>query len=109
MLTFPTAFFSAFPIVFEGKGLSVILDSSLPPHVLTVHFGSPTELVGLSFFGIGLGIILATATWPLFDRLRDRQAAKLGHAPPIEWHLVKAMVGAPLMYASSPSRLVGGD
>jgi hypothetical protein len=68
-------FFSAFPIVFTAHGFDL-------------------EEKGLTFIGIGIGIIIATACNPLFLRHYIRTAEKLGKHPPPEEHLVKGLYGA---------------
>jgi len=70
------AFFSAFPIIFGSKGFN-------------------EGEVGLSFLGMGLGVILAAiinATY--FNGIYVRRAQQLGSKPPPEEHLRKAMWAA---------------
>ncbi|KAG9054970.1 hypothetical protein FS842_003636 [Serendipita sp. 407] len=76
-------FFSAFPIVFTAHGFNL-------------------EQKGLTFIGIGVGIIIATAVNPLFShqvaRRAERRNAELPPAertpPPPEDHLLKGLYGA---------------
>lgn len=66
----------AFPIIFRAKGFN-------------------EGQIGLSFLGMGLGILIATilnATY--YTSLYARTAKKLGHKPPPEEHLKKGMVAA---------------
>ncbi|KAK9899949.1 MFS general substrate transporter [Cystobasidium minutum MCA 4210] len=70
------AFFSAFPIIFRAKGFN-------------------EGQIGLSFLGMGLGILIATilnATY--YTSLYAKTAKRLGHKPPPEEHLKKGMVAA---------------
>lgn len=75
-------FFSSFPIVFRSKGF--------------------TEAeVSLSYLGVGLGIAIATAlNATYFANLYAKTAKRLGHKPPPEEHLKKAMWAAVLGPAS---------
>ncbi|KAH8104536.1 MFS general substrate transporter [Cristinia sonorae] len=68
--------FQVFPIIF-GKG-----------H----HFN--TQSVGMTFLGIGLGMILAVACNPFWNRLYRREALKHNGNPPPEMRLIIGMAGA---------------
>jgi MFS family permease len=72
------AFFSAFVIIYSAKGLN-------------------EGQIGLTFLGMLFGILFATGTnctiWP---KIYSKTAARLGHKPPPEEHLKKAMVAAVL-------------
>ncbi|KIM23576.1 hypothetical protein M408DRAFT_332296 [Serendipita vermifera MAFF 305830] len=68
-------FFSAFPIVFTAHGFNL-------------------QEKGLTFIGIGVGILAATLCDPLFQRRHSRITERLGKKPPPEEHLVKGLYGA---------------
>lgn len=67
--------FQAFPIIF-GE----------------VH-GFNTQSVGLSFLGIGLGMMIALASQPFWNRLFAQQAKSLKGDPPPEVRLIPGQVG----------------
>ncbi|KAG1763905.1 major facilitator superfamily domain-containing protein [Suillus placidus] len=78
--------FQAFPIIFED-----------------VH-GFNMQTTGLAFTGIGLGMLLAISTQPLWNRgvpfslaLYAREAAKYNGDPPPEMRLIMGQVGAILV------------
>lgn len=51
--------------------------------------------VGLSFVGMGIGIVIATVlNMTYFNQQYLRAAKRLGHKPPPEQHLIKAMWAA---------------
>ncbi|GAA95045.1 uncharacterized protein L969DRAFT_104736 [Mixia osmundae IAM 14324] len=66
---------------------------------MDVH-GFTLQETGFTFFGLLLGVILGTATSPIFETLYRRSAQRLGHQPPPEIHLRKGMVGGPLLTIS---------
>ncbi|CAK9781173.1 unnamed protein product [Cutaneotrichosporon oleaginosum] len=71
-------FFEAFPIVFGARGWSL-------------------SMVGLSFLGMGVGLLLGNASTPLFDRRYARAAARAaaqGRETPPEARLPGCAVGA---------------
>lgn len=68
--------FQAFPIIF-GE----------------VH-GFSTELTGLSFLGLGVGMAIALATQPLWTRLHYKKIKEYNGNPPPETRLYIGMVGA---------------
>ncbi|KAJ9104070.1 hypothetical protein QFC20_004647 [Naganishia adeliensis] len=69
-------FFNAFPITFMG------------------YHGFNQQESGLSFLGIGLGQVLASACAPLWSKLYKREAAKHGGIAPPESRLLMGMAGA---------------
>ncbi|OAX40792.1 MFS general substrate transporter [Rhizopogon vinicolor AM-OR11-026] len=71
--------FQAFPIIFEG-----------------VH-GFNMQMTGLTFIGIGLGMLSAICTQPFWNRLFAREAAKYNGDPPPETRLIMGQVGAILV------------
>lgn len=71
--------FQAFPIIFED-----------------VH-GFNMQTTGLAFTGIGLGMLLAISTQPLWNRFYAREAAKYNGDPPPEMRLIMGQVGAILV------------
>ncbi|KAI0786398.1 major facilitator superfamily domain-containing protein [Abortiporus biennis] len=67
--------FQAFPIIFEqGHGFSV-------------------QLTGLSFLGLGVGMIIGLASQPLWNRLVRRKVAEFEGPPPPELHLIMGIAG----------------
>ena len=68
------AFFSAFPIVFSAHGFN------LPQ-------------IGASFTGLGIGVLVGTATTPYWAGRYRREAERLGHQPAPEFHLQKGIIG----------------
>jgi len=74
-------FFSAFPIVFGNHGFDL-------------------QQKGMSFIGIGIGIIIGILVNPLFKKEYMRVARKLGKTPPPEERLKRGMVGAILVPVS---------
>jgi len=67
--------FQAFPIIFEnGHGFNM-------------------QDTGLSFLGIGLGMVLALATQPFWNRFNHREGLKYNGKPPPETRLVMGQVG----------------
>lgn len=71
--------FQAFPIIFED-----------------VH-GFNVQTTGLTFIGIGLGMLSAISTQPLWNRLYAREAAKHNGDPPPEMRLIMGQVGGILV------------
>ncbi|KAI0773812.1 MFS transporter [Fomes fomentarius] len=67
--------FQAFPIIFEQ-----------------LH-GFNVQSVGLSFLGIGLGMVIGLATQPLWNRLFALEAKKHNGNPPPEMRLIPGKVG----------------
>ncbi|KAF4588404.1 hypothetical protein EYR40_009954 [Pleurotus pulmonarius] len=71
--------FQAFPIIFEnGHGFNM-------------------QSAGLSFLGIGFGMMLAISTQPLWNRHFLRQRQKFEGSPPPETRLIMGQVGAILV------------
>ncbi|KAM0793435.1 hypothetical protein ACM66B_000880 [Microbotryomycetes sp. NB124-2] len=75
------AFFSAFSLVYQ-------------------EYGFTPQFVGLSFTGIGVGVTAGTLSVPFWNRFYRRAEARLGHRPPPEEHLRKAMAAAVIIPAS---------
>ncbi|TCD65444.1 hypothetical protein EIP91_002657, partial [Steccherinum ochraceum] len=71
--------FQAFPIIFGEQ------------------HGFNTQEIGLSFAGIGIGMIIALCTQPLWNSLYDRQAKQHGGVRPPECSLVMGQVGAVIL------------
>ncbi|KAG2151542.1 major facilitator superfamily domain-containing protein [Suillus clintonianus] len=71
--------FQAFPIIFED-----------------VH-GFNMQMTGLTFIGIGLGMVSAISTQPFWNRLFAREAAKYNGDPPPETRLIMGQVGGILV------------
>jgi hypothetical protein len=71
--------FQAFPIIF-GR----------------LH-GFNTQMTGLTFIGIGIGMVLALCTQPLWNRLNARMVVKYNGSPPPEARLIMGMWGAVLI------------
>jgi len=74
-------FFSAFPIVYGNHGFDL-------------------QQKGMSFIGLGIGIVIGVMLNPLFSREYMRVAQKLNAQPPPEEHLKKGMIGAILVPVS---------
>ncbi|KAK4055240.1 hypothetical protein OIV83_000521 [Microbotryomycetes sp. JL201] len=75
------AFFSAFSLVYT-------------------EYGFTPQFVGLSFTGLGVGVTLGTLAVPFWDRAYRQAESRLGHRPPPEEHLRKAMAAAVIIPAS---------
>ncbi|KAG1790796.1 major facilitator superfamily domain-containing protein [Suillus plorans] len=71
--------FQAFPIIFGD-----------------IH-GFNMQTTGLAFIGIGLGMLSAISTQPLWNRLYARETAKYNGDPPPEMRLIMGQVGAILV------------
>ncbi|PFH48800.1 hypothetical protein AMATHDRAFT_149102 [Amanita thiersii Skay4041] len=71
--------FQAFPFIFTG-----------------IH-GFNMQFTGMSFLGIGVGMLLALATQPLWNRLFSRESARFNGRPPPEIRLVMGQVGGVLV------------
>ncbi|KAJ7267696.1 MFS transporter [Mycena haematopus] len=71
--------FQAFPIIFEEGH----------------HFN--VQSTGLSFLGIGMGMVIGLATQPFWNRLTAREAAKHGGKAPPETLLIMGQVGGVLV------------
>lgn len=71
--------FQAFPIIFEDT------------------HGFNTQNTGLAFIGIGLGMLSAISTQPLWNRLYARETAKYDGDPPPEMRLIMGQVGGILV------------
>ncbi|GAA5859832.1 hypothetical protein JCM1840_006476 [Sporobolomyces johnsonii] len=67
-------FFSAFAIVYEAHGFE-------------------TQYVGLSYLGIGIGIIFGALCHPIWAGFYRRKKEELGRRPPPEEHLRKGLYG----------------
>ncbi|ORY69294.1 major facilitator superfamily domain-containing protein [Leucosporidium creatinivorum] len=59
-------------------------------------YGFSTQLKGLSFLGLGIGVILGACGHPIWAYYYRRVAEKTGERPPPEEHLRKGLVGAVL-------------
>ena len=66
-----------------------------------VH-GFDVQQTGLSFLGIGLGMALALATQPYWNRIFSNEAKKHNGHPPPEVRLIIAMTGAILAPMGKP-------
>jgi hypothetical protein len=77
-------FFTAFPIVFQSPK--------------PLGYGWSPGIGGLSFIGVGIGMVLGTALTPISNRIYNNAAKKsgTGRAPP-EARLPMACVGACLL------------
>jgi MFS family permease len=71
--------FQAFPVIFED-----------------IH-GFNMQSTGLTFIGIGLGMLSAISTQPFWNRLYARETAKYNGDPPPEMRLIMGQVGAILV------------
>ncbi|KAF8206611.1 major facilitator superfamily domain-containing protein [Mycena galopus ATCC 62051] len=71
--------FQAFPIIFEDQH----------------HFNEQTT--GLTFLGIGIGMVIGLMTQPFWNRLSAREAAKHGGKAPPETLLIMGQVGGVLV------------
>jgi len=71
--------FQAFPIIF-GKG-----------------HGFSLQLTGLSFLGIGVGMVAGSLSQPIWNRIFRRKAAEYKGSPPPEVHLIVGEVGGILV------------
>ncbi|CCM00059.1 uncharacterized protein FIBRA_02086 [Fibroporia radiculosa] len=71
--------FQAFPVIFQGG------------------HGFNVQDTGMSFLGIGIGMLMAAATQPLWNRLNEHQAAKYSGKPPPEARLVMGQLGGVLV------------
>lgn len=71
--------FQAFPIIFEDKH----------------HFD--LQMTGLSFLGLGIGMLLALSTLPLWNRFFERKAKQFDGTYPPEVRLIMGQVGSVLV------------
>lgn len=71
--------FQAFPIIFGNQ------------------HGFNTQEVGLSFIGLGVGVLCAVATQPIWNGIFRRETKKYDGHPPPESRLYMGMVGAILV------------
>lgn len=71
--------FQAFPVIFEG-----------------IH-NFDDQMTGLTFLGVGIGMLCAISTQPFWNRLFAREAAKCNGDPPPEVRLIMGQVGAILV------------
>ncbi|CEQ38896.1 SPOSA6832_00353, partial [Sporobolomyces salmonicolor] len=71
-------FFSAFAIVYEAHGFTSL---------------SETQYVGLSYLGLGIGIIFGALCHPIWAGFYRRKREELGRRPPPEEHLRKGLYG----------------
>ncbi|KAH8108393.1 MFS transporter [Phellopilus nigrolimitatus] len=71
--------FQAFPIIFGEK------------------HGFNVQMTGVSFLGIGIGLVLGTLSQPLWNRLYKRESLKYGGRPPPEMRLLMGMPGGILV------------
>lgn len=67
------------------------------PTIFGTNHGFNTQCVGLSFMGIGLGMLIALATQPFWNRLQAKYSARHAGAPPPETRLFIGMAGAILV------------
>ncbi|KAG8737111.1 hypothetical protein FRC10_008578, partial [Ceratobasidium sp. 414] len=67
------------------------------PTIFGTNHGFNTQCVGLSFMGIGFGMIIALATQPFWNRLQAKYSAHHAGAPPPETRLFIGMAGAILV------------
>ncbi|KAM0755473.1 MFS general substrate transporter, partial [Meredithblackwellia eburnea MCA 4105] len=66
-------FFSAFPIVYQAHGFNL-------------------QETGLSFLGLGIGLLAGTASFPFWARYYKKIMAETGQRPPPEEHLRRGIV-----------------
>ncbi|KDQ13754.1 hypothetical protein BOTBODRAFT_110868 [Botryobasidium botryosum FD-172 SS1] len=71
--------FAVFPVIFGG----------------VYHFN--VQMTGLSFLGIGIGMIFATASQPVWNAINRRETKKYNGMPPPEVRLYPGMVGGLLI------------
>ncbi|KAG9079332.1 hypothetical protein FS749_008603 [Ceratobasidium sp. UAMH 11750] len=64
------------------------------PTIFGTNHGFNTQCVGLSFMGIGFGMVIALATQPFWNRLQAKYSAQHAGAPPPETRLFIGMAGA---------------
>ncbi|KAG8709133.1 hypothetical protein FRC08_018524 [Ceratobasidium sp. 394] len=64
------------------------------PTIFGTNHGFNTQCVGLSFMGIGFGMVIALATQPFWNRLQAKYNAQHAGAPPPETRLFIGMAGA---------------
>ncbi|CAE6510756.1 unnamed protein product [Rhizoctonia solani] len=67
------------------------------PTIFGVNHGFNTQSVGLTFIGIGIGMIFALASQPLWNRLQAKYTERHQGAPPPETRLFIGMAGAVLV------------
>ena len=63
-------------------------------------YGFTPEQVGFAFFGQALGVVIGTASHPIWQRYYDRVALETGKRPSAEEHLRRGVVGALLIPTS---------
>ncbi|KAI0723437.1 MFS transporter [Earliella scabrosa] len=91
-------------LIFERMALALDIWSALLLGILYLAFqafpiifgevhGFNTQSVGLSFLGIGLGMMIALASQPFWNRLFAQQAKSLKGDPPPEVRLIPGQVG----------------
>ncbi|THH04362.1 hypothetical protein EW145_g5577 [Phellinidium pouzarii] len=71
--------FQAFPIIFGEK------------------HGFNVQMTGVSFLGIGIGLVIGTISQPFWNRLHQREAMKYEGNPPPELRLMMGMPGGVLV------------
>ncbi|QRV91610.1 major facilitator superfamily transporter [Ceratobasidium sp. AG-Ba] len=67
------------------------------PTIFGTNHGFNMQSVGLSFLGIGVGMLIALATQPFWNRLQAKYTVQHGGAPPPETRLFIGMAGAILV------------
>jgi len=68
--------FQAFPVIFQG------------------HHGFNMQMTGLSFCGIGAGMVIGLCTQPIWNRINANLRIKHNGNPPLEGWLLAGMAGA---------------
>ncbi|KAM0755472.1 MFS general substrate transporter [Meredithblackwellia eburnea MCA 4105] len=71
-------FFGAFPIVYSAHGFNL-------------------QSIGLSFLGIGIGLVLGTLSFPFWDRIYQKILRETGQRPPPEEHLRRGVAGGTII------------
>ncbi|KAK4057609.1 hypothetical protein OIO90_001255 [Microbotryomycetes sp. JL221] len=64
------------------------------------EYGFEPQFVGMSFIGIGLGVIIGTLMTPFWNRFYRKVEQETGHRPGPEEHLRKGMAAAVIIPAS---------
>ncbi|KAI0079678.1 MFS general substrate transporter [Panus rudis PR-1116 ss-1] len=77
-------------------GILYLTFQAFPVIFMEVH-GFSMQATGLTFLGLGVGMLVALATQPLWNRFARNEAHKYGGNPPPEVRLVMGQVGAVLV------------